>query len=39
MPGFILRYPDKSDPTTIPEYKEQPKLFSVFQEAEKWQKS
>lgn len=38
MPGFILRYPDKSDPTTIPEYKEQPKLFSVFREAEKWAK-
>nr|WP_277998234.1 nucleoside kinase [Zhaonella formicivorans] len=36
MPGFILRYPDKFNPEAIPEYKEQPKLFSVFREAEKW---
>lgn len=36
MPGFILRYPEKSNPDIIPAYKEQPKLFSVFREAEKW---
>jgi uridine kinase len=36
MPGFILRYPDKHNPRVIPEYKEHPKLFNIFREAEKW---
>lgn len=33
-PGFILRFPDESD--RIPRFEEMPKLFSVFQEAERW---
>ncbi|MDS1030716.1 nucleoside kinase [Bacillota bacterium LX-D] len=36
MPGFILRFPEKSNPTVVPEYVEQPKLFNIFREAEKW---
>jgi len=38
MPGFILRYPDQTNPNVIPEYKEQPKLFNIFRESEKWAK-
>jgi uridine kinase len=38
MPGFILRHPNKFNPTEIPEYKEQPKLFNIFRESEKWAK-
>jgi uridine kinase len=36
MPGLILRFPDEEDPSRIPPYKEQPKLFEVFREAENW---
>lgn len=36
MPGFILRFPDQFTPGEIPPYVEQPKLFSIFREAEKW---
>lgn len=36
MPGLILRFPDEVEPTRIPPYKEQPKLFEVFREAENW---
>ena len=35
-PGLILRFPDKHDPFTIPPFIEQPKLFEVFREAERW---
>lgn len=36
MPGFILRFPDVFTPGEIPPYVEQPKLFNIFREAEKW---
>ncbi|NPV53265.1 MAG: nucleoside kinase [Firmicutes bacterium] len=36
LPGFILEFPSRSDPTRIPEYAEQGKLASVFFEAERW---
>ncbi|HHV62761.1 MAG TPA: nucleoside kinase [Firmicutes bacterium] len=36
LPGFILEFPSRSDPTRIPEYVEQGKLASVFFEAERW---
>ena len=36
MPGFVLRFPDEHAPDRIPPYVEQPKLFKIFREAEKW---
>jgi uridine kinase len=35
-PGLILRFPAEKDPSIIPPFAEQPKLFSIFREAEKW---
>lgn len=35
--GFIIRYPRESDPSSIPPFVEQPKLFGVFREYERWQ--
>lgn len=35
-PGVIIQYPEKSNPTQIPEFKEQSKLASIFREAERW---
>lgn len=37
-PGLVLRFPEKSDPNKLPEYKEQQKLFNIFREFEKWGK-
>ena len=37
-PGVIIQYPEKSNPTQIPEFQEQIKLASIFREAEKWGK-
>jgi len=37
-PGLVLRFPEKSDPNKLPEYKEQKKLFSIFREFENWGK-
>ncbi len=36
MPGLVLRFPDDHAPDLIPPYVEQPKLFSIFRESEKW---
>ncbi len=35
-PGLVLRFPHEKDPQTIPPYIEQPKLFEIFRETEKW---
>ncbi|HEY9060198.1 MAG TPA: nucleoside kinase [Pseudobacteroides sp.] len=35
-PGLILMYPDKRDPSKMPEFEEQKKLFSIFKEYKKW---
>lgn len=35
-PGLVLRFPEKTDPNNLPEYKEQKKLFNIFREFEKW---
>ncbi len=35
-PGFILRFPDKSDPDSLPCFVDQPKLAQIFLEAERW---
>jgi len=35
-PGFILRFPDKSDPNSIPAFVDNPKLAQIFLEAERW---
>jgi uridine kinase len=35
-PGFILRFPLYSDPTTIPEFNEQKKMAEVFREYVRW---
>lgn len=37
-PGLVLRFPEKSNPNELPEYKEQKKLFAIFREFEKWGK-
>ena len=37
-PGLILRYPERSEPNKLPEFKEQKKLFSIFREFEEWGK-
>jgi uridine kinase len=36
MPGFILLSPQRFNPREIPEFIEQPKLASIFNEYEKW---
>lgn len=35
-PGFILRFPDKSDPESLPAFVDHPKLAQIFLEAERW---
>lgn len=35
-PGFILRNPEESDVTILPEYKEQKRLANIFYETEQW---
>lgn len=35
-PGVIIRYPEKENPTQIPEFKPQKKLSRVFRESERW---
>jgi len=37
-PGLILRYPDTTDPSRLPDLKEQIKLFSVLSEDSEWSK-
>jgi uridine kinase len=37
-PGLVLRFPEKSAPNELPEYKEQKKLFNIFREFENWGK-
>lgn len=34
--GFVILYPDKSNPNVLPEFVEQKKLYSVFDEHRKW---
>ncbi|MBS4032574.1 MAG: nucleoside kinase [Clostridiales bacterium] len=35
-PGLVVRFPDEKDPAVIPPFIDQPKLFEIFREAEKW---
>jgi uridine kinase len=35
-PGLILQYPEKTNPRVIPEFREQKKLFTIFNEFKKW---
>jgi uridine kinase len=35
-PGFLLRFPEDRDTPTLPTFREQPRLFEVFQEYEHW---
>lgn len=35
-PGFILRFPRRSDPTRLLPFRDSPKLAAVFQEYEEW---
>lgn len=35
-PGFIIRFPERSSPDRLPEFAEQKKLFSIFNEYKKW---
>ncbi|WP_422447613.1 nucleoside kinase [Thermoanaerobacterium sp. DL9XJH110] len=36
LPGVILQFPGRSNPTLVAPYREQPKLARVFREAERW---
>jgi len=36
--GLVLQFPAMSDPQKVPEPKAQPKLFSTYREAKKWDK-
>ncbi|HHY42331.1 MAG TPA: nucleoside kinase [Thermoanaerobacterales bacterium] len=36
LPGIILQHPNKSNPTQVAEYHEQPKLASIFRESDRW---
>ena len=35
-PGFIIRFPRKTDPTSLQEYQDYPRLAAVFREYRKW---
>ncbi|NSW89164.1 MAG: nucleoside kinase [Firmicutes bacterium] len=35
-PGVVLLFPDKTQPNVLPEFKEQKKLFTIFNENRKW---
>lgn len=37
-PGFLLRYPQKENPTVIEDFKDNPVLFSVYREYKAWGK-
>jgi uridine kinase len=37
-PGFLLRYPEANDPYRMKEFKDNPVLFSVYQEYKAWGK-
>lgn len=34
--GFVIRYPHRSDPNRLAQWKEQAKLYQVYAEAERW---
>ncbi|MDC7223496.1 MAG: nucleoside kinase [Spirochaetales bacterium] len=36
--GFLLRYPSSRSPLEMPPFKDEPKLFSIYQEHKKWGK-
>ncbi|MCK5849915.1 MAG: nucleoside kinase [Kiritimatiellae bacterium] len=36
--GFVLHYPDRSDPLNIPPFEDQPHLFNIFREHKQWGK-
>lgn len=36
LPGFILRFPSRENPGSLPPFKEQPKLARIFYEYAKW---
>lgn len=35
-PGFIIRFPERTAPDVLPEFAEQKKLFSIFNEYKRW---
>lgn len=37
-PGVVLRFPTRDNPREIPEFFDQPKLFSIYREFEEWGK-
>ena len=36
LPGVILQFPNKSNPTYVADYHEQPKLAYIFRESDRW---
>ncbi|MBM4143590.1 MAG: nucleoside kinase [Lentisphaerae bacterium] len=35
-PGFVLHLPERSDPTRVPPFEDQPHLLQIFQEHKEW---
>jgi uridine kinase len=35
-PGFVIQFPDRSVPPRIPPLRQQPQLFTIFQEHKRW---
>lgn len=38
LPGVVLRYPDKENPSELAPFEDSPKLFTIFRQSEKWAK-
>lgn len=36
LPGVIMQFPNRSNPTRVAKYYEQPKLSSIFRESDRW---
>lgn len=36
LPGLILRFPTKQTPNSLPDFEDNPKLYSIFRESEDW---
>lgn len=36
--GFLLRFPKSSDPSSLPKFKDQPKLFEIYSQYKEWGK-
>lgn len=35
-PGFVIQFPERENPTVMPEFEPQPNLFNIFQQHKEW---